>query len=123
ARNPRPRPVHPEAREVISGMQRPVGVAPTGHQHDHLTSPPPGTVLAWDMRLKRYFSGLSRNTYLLALASLFADISTEMLYPILPIFLTGTLGATATVVGIIDGIAQAIQNVVQGFSGWLSDKL
>jgi MFS family permease len=70
-----------------------------------------------------YFAGLSRNTYLLALASLFADISTEMLYPILPIFLTGTLGATATVVGIIDGIAQAIQNVVQGFSGWLSDKL
>lgn len=75
------------------------------------------------MRLKGYFAGLSRNTYLLALASLFADISTEMLYPILPIFLTGTLGATATVVGIIDGIAQAVQNVVQGFSGWLSDKL
>ena len=75
------------------------------------------------MRLKKYFAGLSRNTYLLALASLFADISTEMLYPILPIFLTQNLGATATVVGIVDGIAQAIQNIVQGFSGWISDKL
>lgn len=75
------------------------------------------------MRLKSYFAGLSRNTYLLALASLFADISTEMLYPILPIFLTQNLGATATIVGIVDGIAQAIQNVVQGFSGWLSDRL
>ncbi len=75
------------------------------------------------MRLKSYFAGLSRNTYLLALASLFADISTEMLYPILPIFLTQNLGATAMIVGVIDGIAQAIQNVVQGFSGWLSDKL
>jgi MFS family permease len=75
------------------------------------------------MGSKGYFAGLSRNTYLLALASLFADISTEMLYPILPVFLTQNLGATAMVVGIIDGIAQAIQNVVQGFSGWLSDKL
>src|SRR5437763_548393 len=75
------------------------------------------------MALTRYFSGLTRNTYLLALASLFADISTEMLYPILPIFLTQNLGATAAIVGIVDGVAQAIQNVVQGFSGWLSDKL
>ena len=39
----------------------------------------------------RYFAGLSRNTFLLAFASLFADISTEMLYPVLPIFLTQTL--------------------------------
>jgi MFS family permease len=60
---------------------------------------------------------------LLALASLFADISTEMLYPILPIFLTQTLHASGSVVGLVDGIAQATQNIVQGFSGWLSDKL
>ncbi|MBN9121490.1 MAG: MFS transporter [Planctomycetes bacterium] len=75
------------------------------------------------MERKGYFAGLSRNTYLLALASLFADVSTEMLYPILPIFLTQNLGATATVVGAVDGVAQAVQNVVQGFSGWLSDRL
>jgi hypothetical protein len=41
--------------------------------------------------VQRYFSGLSSNTFLLALASLFADISTEMLYPVLPIFLTQVL--------------------------------
>src|SRR5947207_4700155 len=72
---------------------------------------------------KKYFSGLSANTFLLAAASLFADISTEMLYPVLPIFLTQTLGAQASVVGVIEGVATATQNVVQGFSGWLSDKL
>jgi MFS family permease len=71
----------------------------------------------------RYFGGLSRNTYLLACASLFADISTEMLYPILPIFLTQTLKASGSVVGLVEGIAQATQNIVQGFTGWLSDKL
>jgi len=37
---------------------------------------------------RRYFAGLSRNTFLLAFASLFSDISTEMFYPVLPVFLT-----------------------------------
>ena len=72
---------------------------------------------------QRYFAGLSRNTFLLACASLFADISTEMLYPILPVFLIQTLNAGGSAVGLIDGVAQATQNIVQGFSGWLSDKL
>lgn len=72
---------------------------------------------------QRYFAGLSRNTFLLALASLFADISTEMLYPVLPIFLTQTLKASGSVVGLVQGVAEATQNIVQGFSGWLSDKL
>jgi MFS family permease len=67
--------------------------------------------------------GLSRNTLLLALSILFADISTEMLYPVLPIFLTQTLHATGSIVGLVDGFAQATQNIVQGFSGALSDKL
>jgi MFS family permease len=66
---------------------------------------------------------LSRNTLLLALSSLFADISTEMLYPILPVFLTQTLHASGSIVGLVDGMAQATQNIVQGASGWLSDRL
>jgi MFS family permease len=73
--------------------------------------------------IRRYFVGLSRNTFLLAFASLFADVSTEMLYPVLPIFLTQTLKASGTIVGLVDGFAQATQNITQGFSGALSDKL
>ena len=72
---------------------------------------------------KRYFAGLSRNTVLLAFTSLFADISTEMLYPVLPVFLTQTLKASGSIVGLVDGFAQATQNIVQGFAGALSDKL
>jgi MFS family permease len=72
---------------------------------------------------QRNFGGLSRTTFLLALSSMFADISTEMLYPVLPIFLTQTLHATGSIVGLVDGFAQALQNIVQGFSGTLSDKL
>src|SRR5271166_6088742 len=72
---------------------------------------------------QRNFGGLSRTTFLLALASMFADISTEMLYPVLPVFLTQTLKASGSIVGLVDGFAQATQNIVQGFSGALSDKL
>jgi MFS family permease len=76
-----------------------------------------------DSLAERYFSGLSKSTFLLACSSLFADISTEMLYPVLPVFLTQTLHASGSAVGLIDGVAQATQNIVQGFSGWLSDRL
>jgi len=71
----------------------------------------------------RYPTGISRDTVLLAFTSLFADISSEMLYPILPIFLTQVLHASGTVVGVVEGIAEVTQNGVQGLSGWLSDKL
>jgi MFS family permease len=69
-----------------------------------------------------FFSGLTKNTFLLALTSLFADISSEMLYPILPIFLTQNLKVGGSIVGIVEGVAETTQNIVQGFSGWLSDK-
>src|SRR5439155_24389927 len=46
-----------------------------------------------------------------------------MLYPVLLVFLTQTLGASGSIVGVVEGIAQGLQNVIQGFSGWLSDKL
>jgi MFS family permease len=73
--------------------------------------------------IRQGLTGLSKNVFLLALASLFGDVSTEMLYPVLPVFLTQTLRAGGSVVGLVDGFAQATQNLVQGLSGTLSDKL
>lgn len=70
-----------------------------------------------------FFTGLSKTTFLLAFTSFFGDISTEMLYPILPIFLTQVLFAPAEIVGLVEGIAEAMQNIVQGFSGRLADKI
>jgi hypothetical protein len=57
----------------------------------------------WRPGYSANFAGLSRNTVLLALASLFADVSTEMLYPVLPFFLTQTLKASGSIVGLADG--------------------
>ena len=62
------------------------------------------------------FGWLSTNTLsLLALGKLFTDISTEMLYPILPVLFTQTLHASGSIVDLVDGAAQATQNIVQGF--------
>jgi MFS family permease len=72
---------------------------------------------------RRRSGGLTRDSFYLAFASLFADISTEMLYPVLPVFLTQTLNASGSVVGLVEGTAQATQNIAQGFSGWLSERL
>src|SRR5579883_79637 len=46
-----------------------------------------------------------------------------MLYPVLPVFLTQVLHASGSIVGLVDGLAQATQNIVQGFSGAISDRL
>ena len=72
---------------------------------------------------KRHFKGLNKDVFLLACASLFSDISTEMLYPILPVYLTEYLKASGSTLGIIEGSAEAIQNSIQGVSGYWSDKL
>jgi MFS family permease len=71
------------------------------------------------VRLPRF----PRPVVLLALTSLFSDVSTEMLYPVLPLFLTRTLSAPASVIGVVEGVAEATQNIVQGGSGALADRL
>jgi MFS family permease len=68
-------------------------------------------------------SGISKNTYLVTGASFLGDLATEMLTPILPIFLTQVLHANGSIVGVVDGIAQAARNFIEGFSGLISDKL
>ncbi len=67
--------------------------------------------------------GVSRNVLLLGIVSFFADASSEMVYPIIPLFLVGTLGAPAIAVGVIEGIAESTASFVKFFSGWLSDRV
>ena len=72
--------------------------------------------------MSRIFRGITRNVFVLGLVSLFNDISSEMLYPIIPIFLTAVLGAPVAVVGIVEGVAEATANILKVFSGVFSDK-
>lgn len=62
------------------------------------------------------------NVFLLGLVSFFADISAEMVYPIIPLYLTSVFGATPALVGVIEGIAESLASLLKVFSGYFSDR-
>lgn len=75
-----------------------------------------------EQREKKNITGLSPNVVLLGGVSLLTDISSEMLYPLVPVFLTAALGAPVAALGLIEGAAEATANVLKIFSGWWSDR-
>ena len=62
------------------------------------------------------------NVFFLGLVSFFADISAEMVYPIIPLYLTSAFGATPALIGIIEGIAESLASLLKVFSGYITDK-
>jgi len=72
--------------------------------------------------LKNSKFGISKNVFVLGLVSFFNDVASEMIYPIVPIFLTSVLGAPVAIVGLIEGIAESTASILKVVSGWLSDK-
>jgi len=66
---------------------------------------------------------LNRNVYFLGLVSLFTDMSSQMIYPLLPVFLTSVLGVGTAFVGLLEGIAESTASILKVFSGWYSDRL
>ena len=62
------------------------------------------------------------NIIFLGLVSFFADISSEMVYPIIPLYLTAAFGATPLLVGFIEGIAESLASLLKVYSGYLTDK-
>src|SRR4029079_5153468 len=67
--------------------------------------------------------GVPRGVWVLGFVSLLGDISSEMIHSLLPLYLTVSLGASALVVGLIEGVADAAALVVRIFSGTISDRL
>lgn len=69
------------------------------------------------------FFKVPKNVFLLGLVSLFNDVASEMIYPIVPIFLTSVLGAPVSIVGLIEGIAEATASIMKFVSGYISDRV
>ncbi len=67
--------------------------------------------------------GFPRNVFVLGLVSLFMDISSEMIYPLIPLYLNNVLHTSKTSIGVIEGIAESTASLLKVFSGWLSDRL
>jgi len=70
----------------------------------------------------RFILGISFNVLILGVVSLFADMSTEMIYPFVPLFLINVLGASFIDVGTIEGIAESTASIFKVVSGYISDK-
>ncbi len=73
--------------------------------------------------LWRRYRGLPRNVFAIGLVSLLNDASSEIIYPLLPIFLASSLGASARTIGTIEGLAESISSLLKLFAGYLSDRL
>lgn len=71
---------------------------------------------------RKRFLSLSPLVLSLGFVSLFNDIASEMIYPLLPAFLTATLGAGAGIVGLVEGVAETTASVGKFAFGWLSDR-
>jgi MFS family permease len=66
---------------------------------------------------------IPRGVWVLGFVSLFMDVSSEMIHALLPVFLVGTLGVSAIVLGVIEGVSEATALIVKMGSGALSDRL
>lgn len=72
--------------------------------------------------LWRRYRQLPRNVFAISLVSLLNDASSEIIYPLLPVFLSLTLGASPGVVGLIEGAAESVSSLLKLFAGHLSDR-
>jgi len=72
---------------------------------------------------KSLFTGISKNVAAMGLTSFLTDFSTELYYPLLPVFLRTVIGTGVRFIGIIEGIAETTASLLKLVSGWLSDKL
>ena len=70
-----------------------------------------------------FFRGITRNVVLLGLVSFFTDMSTEMLYPVIPLFVVGSLGASPALLGLIEGLAEGISSSLRWVGGAWSDRV
>jgi MFS family permease len=72
---------------------------------------------------KSQFFGFGRNVFFSGLVSFFMDVSSEMIYPLAPLFLANVLGVNKSVIGLIEGVAESTASLLKVFSGWFSDRL
>ena len=67
--------------------------------------------------------GLNPNVFFLGIVSLLTDVSTEMIFTLVPLFLANVLGAGTTIVGLVGGLSESTDAIFRIFSGWFSDRV
>lgn len=72
---------------------------------------------------ERKIFGLGKNVFFAGIVSFFMDVSSEMIYPLVPLYLADVLGANKSLIGIIEGVAEFTASLLKVFSGWFSDRI
>ncbi|MEI6757574.1 MAG: MFS transporter [Chlorobium sp.] len=75
------------------------------------------------MEQEKKLFGFSKNVFFAGLVSFFMDVSSEMIYPLVPLFLVTVLGVNKSTIGLIEGIAESTASLLKAFSGWFSDRI
>jgi MFS family permease len=75
------------------------------------------------LKKERKFFGFGKNVFVAGLVSFFMDVSSEMIYPLVPLFLANVLGVNKSVIGLIEGVAESTASLLKVFSGWFSDRI
>lgn len=75
------------------------------------------------MEPEKRFIPFGKNVTVTGFVSLFMDISSEMIYPLVPLFLANVLGVNKSIIGLIEGIAESTASLLRVFSGWFSDRI
>jgi MFS family permease len=87
---------------------------------EQATPPPGGTVAPVRIEAR---PPLSRNVKALATVSFFTDVASEMIYPLLPLFLSTVIGTSAAALGVIEGLAESVSSLLRLPAGWYSDRI
>ena len=74
------------------------------------------------MNKSRFLKGFSRNIIIVGFVSLFTDLSSQMVFPLIPLYLV-SIGASALIIGIVEGAAESTASLLKVFSGHWSDKI
>ena len=80
------------------------------------------TALSADRSNKRIW-GLNPNVFFLGIVSLLTDVSSEMIFTLVPLFLSNVLGAGSTIIGLVGGLSESTDAILRIFSGWFSDRI
>src|SRR5205814_7572404 len=75
-----------------------------------------------DHRPRSFLHGIGRNVITLGWVSFLTDLASEMLYPVIPLFVTGVLGASPAVLGLIEGVAEGGSSILRWLAGAFSDR-
>jgi len=67
--------------------------------------------------------GMNANVFFLGMVSLLTDVSSEMIFTLVPLFLKNVLGASTAIIGLVGGLSDSTEGIFKIFSGWFSDRI